>query len=391
MSSPQILDRLFQPMPGGEFMASVWEQRHLHLQRGDDAYFADILRDVAVGERIWRAQGSWAGFSLGRSSTSPRECAYLNQPLTEAGVRAALGEGYTLVVNDVQNAATAVARLCREMEAVFCARANANLYLTPAGCQGLDAHYDDQDVFVLQLEGAKVWHLYEGAGRVLPLDDEEYRQPAMDGRAPTRITLAPGDVLYIPRGVVHEAHTESSSSLHMTVSVSSIRWASFVARLCEAIARSEAFLRQAIPPAVLRGEASISNRQWDDLLSTLWPHMRQSEMATQALGVLRSQVVQSMRRLPSGCPLLPAPGGDSREGRFRVAPDQVWFLTSGDGVLTLSFIGADMTLPHRFEPVVRRICNGEPFDVETLGAGGQDDELRRLLDHLVVAGLLIEC
>jgi hypothetical protein len=74
-----------------------------------------------------------------------------------------------------------------------------------------------------------------------------------------------------------------------------------------------------------------------------------------------------------------------------VAPDQVWFLTSGDGVLTLSFIGADMTLPHRFEPVVRRICNGEPFEVETLGAGGQHDELRRLLDHLVAAGLLVVC
>ncbi|MES3001934.1 MAG: cupin domain-containing protein [Pseudomonadota bacterium] len=391
MPSPQILDRLFQPMPANDFMSQVWEKRYHHACRADDRYFADLAGDVNLGEQIWRAQGSWAGFSLGRSRTSPRECAYLSQPLTEGAVRAALREGYTLVVNDVQNASATAARLCRAMEAAFCARANANLYLTPAGCQGLDAHYDDQDVFVLQLEGAKVWHLYDDAGRALPLDDEAYQAPDLEGRTPTRVALAPGDVLYVPRGIVHEAHTEHSSSLHMTISVSSIRWASFVARLCDTIARSEPSLRRAIPPAVLRGDVPITGRHWDDLLSVLLPNLTEPAMAGQALGALRSQVMGSMRRLPSADSAILPPRGAVQAERFRIAPDQVWFLTVGDGVLNLSFIGADMTMPSRFEPLVRRICDGQPVDVETLSAGEPHDQIRRLLDQLVAAGLLVAC
>jgi len=38
----------------------------------------------------------------------------------------------------------------------------ANVYLTPAGTQGFAPHFDDVEVFMLQLEGKKRWRLYEG-------------------------------------------------------------------------------------------------------------------------------------------------------------------------------------------------------------------------------------
>ena len=37
----------------------------------------------------------------------------------------------------------------------------ANVYLTPPGTQGFAPHFDDVDVFLLQLEGRKHWRLYE--------------------------------------------------------------------------------------------------------------------------------------------------------------------------------------------------------------------------------------
>ena len=37
----------------------------------------------------------------------------------------------------------------------------ANVYLTPPGTQGFAPHFDDVDVFILQLEGKKHWRLYE--------------------------------------------------------------------------------------------------------------------------------------------------------------------------------------------------------------------------------------
>ena len=37
----------------------------------------------------------------------------------------------------------------------------ANVYLTPPGTQGFAPHFDDVDVFLLQLEGKKHWRLYK--------------------------------------------------------------------------------------------------------------------------------------------------------------------------------------------------------------------------------------
>lgn len=39
-------------------------------------------------------------------------------------------------------------------------RAQTNAYLTPPSNQGFTAHTDSQDVFILQLEGAKRWRVY---------------------------------------------------------------------------------------------------------------------------------------------------------------------------------------------------------------------------------------
>src|SRR5215469_8498820 len=89
------------------------------------------------------------------------------------------------------------AALCRSLEAVFHCPVHANMYLTPEGAQGFDAHFDTHEVFVLQLEGSKQWRLY-GEPRALPLVDERFNIPR-DQLGPVReVELSAGDLLYIP-------------------------------------------------------------------------------------------------------------------------------------------------------------------------------------------------
>ena len=79
-------------------------------------------------------------------------------------------------------------------------------YLTPAGTQGFAPHYDDIEAFVLQLEGKKRWRVYKplSPGETLPrysspnYDQSILSEPIID------VVLEPGDLLYFPRGYVHQ-------------------------------------------------------------------------------------------------------------------------------------------------------------------------------------------
>lgn len=37
----------------------------------------------------------------------------------------------------------------------------SNIYITPSNAQGFAPHYDDVDVFIIQVEGRKLWKLYD--------------------------------------------------------------------------------------------------------------------------------------------------------------------------------------------------------------------------------------
>lgn len=106
-------------------------------------------------------------------------------------------------------------------ERVFGCLAGASAYLTPANNQGLAPHYDHVCVFVLQTEGSKTWRLYQPSDEIA-LAEEHSPDLARDQLGqPQQVVLQPGDVLYMPRGTVHEAvaGTTSHHSTHVTISV----------------------------------------------------------------------------------------------------------------------------------------------------------------------------
>ena len=135
----------------------------------------------------------------------------------------------------LQAASGAVATLVRELRAVvphvFC-----NMYLTPPHARAVDAHADDRDVVVIQLKGRKRWRVQLKDPPVpFPVTDEQVGKGgrevpdgtlrAADPSCTLTATLEEGDVLYIPRGFVHEAATgDDAPSLHLTLAVPTHDW-----------------------------------------------------------------------------------------------------------------------------------------------------------------------
>lgn len=127
--------------------------------------------------------------------------------------------------------ADSVQALLSLLEVEWGCMVGANAYLTPPDAsQGFAPHYDDIEAFCLQLSGRKRWKVYPPVtGQKLPRvssedftenDLKEMEDPVMD------IILSPGDLLYMPRGWIHQActleggskTTDDGHSLHLTVS-----------------------------------------------------------------------------------------------------------------------------------------------------------------------------
>jgi hypothetical protein len=162
-------------------------------------------------------------------------------------VHRSYAHGKTVIIKAMHHRWPAVAAMCRDLEAIFDCPVHTNLYLTPCGAQGFDAHYDTHEVFVLQIDGEKHWRLY-GAARELPLPDEAVTIAKDQLGSPTQeVLLQPGDLLYLPRGHVHEAFTSERSSLHLTVGVNVRRWVELLQQAIASAGAGDVRLRETLP------------------------------------------------------------------------------------------------------------------------------------------------
>ena len=156
-------------------------------------------------------------------------------------------EGATVIFGGLQDRHEPVRRLCTAVAQQTTLRTQANIYLTPPHSQGFDIHWDTHDVFVIQIEGTKHWRIYDG-GPEHPLGGEKF-DPEKHQAGPMidEFTLRAGQVLYIPRGVMHAAAATDDVSLHITLGMMAYTWSELLAdSLTELAARSPAW-RENVP------------------------------------------------------------------------------------------------------------------------------------------------
>lgn len=179
---------------------------------------------------------------------------------------AAYLNGCSVVVNHSDCLVGSIAALCDDLQLSF-PHAYANVYVTPPGLQAVNAHADDRDVLVIQVFGEKHWTVYkrlpvpypypdEQAGKSFPVPSEVFQ-----GGELLDCTLRPGDVLYMPRGYVHEARCSPEHlSFHVTVALATHDW-TLAGVTSDLVARS---LRQQVNfrPALPRNVGRIPLEQW---------------------------------------------------------------------------------------------------------------------------------
>ncbi|XP_020666058.3 ribosomal oxygenase 2 isoform X2 [Pogona vitticeps] len=274
-----LFECLISPIKQDVFFREYWEQKPLLLQRNDPsvALYYQSLFPLSDLQDIVK-QGLYYGrdINICRCVNGKKKIFNKDGKVSYTQLKKDFDQKKaTIQFHQPQRFKDELWKIQEKLECYFGSLVGSNVYITPSGSQGLPPHYDDVEVFILQLEGEKHWRLYQPT---VPLAQEYNAEPEERIGTPTHdFLLKPGDLLYFPRGTIHQADTPPgiSHSTHVTISTyQNQSWRDFfldvVPGLVLATAKEDIEFRKSIPRQLLmKVDLSESSRQLSGFLRCL--------------------------------------------------------------------------------------------------------------------------
>jgi bifunctional lysine-specific demethylase and histidyl-hydroxylase NO66 len=370
---------LIAPTTREAFFADSYEQAPLLSQSGDPERFAELLTLARLDAFIAGADLREGMLDLAHAETRPERGDYVDArgDILRTVVADQYTKGATVILPQLQESIPELGLFCRALEEVFSAHLQTNVYLTPPGHQGFPIHYDNHDVFVLQLSGRKAWRLYDQPVGI-PYRGEGF---ALGDHAPgplaAAFTLAPGDCLYVPRGLMHDAQNDGDApSLHITVGLITKTWADLMLEAVSELALEEPDFRRSLPPGFAARDFDRSDAQTH--FQRLIGHIAKRARMDGAFELIGDNHLRARRPDVSGVfaapPPVPQPGATYRRRRYvpwTVAEDD-------DGKLALIGPGGDILFDPADGDALDIALSGAPFTPEALPAADPAELVRRL-------------
>jgi hypothetical protein len=272
------LEKILEPCPQEEFFASSWGKTYKHVP-GWTGKFSSLLPWDQLNKILQQHRLDFPRLRLTRDGESLPVNSYLRYAaggrrkiaiprLQQDKLTQQLNEGATLVLDAVDELSDTLTELAEGLEFLFHERIQINAYAGWRTSQGFDLHWDDHDVFILQVTGRKHWKIY-GMTRAYPLaqDSEQARKPTQEPL--WEQTLDAGDLLYIPRGWWHVARPLDEPTLHLTVGVHNRTGIDFMRHLSDRLRASEIF-RADLPRFASSSDRAFHLERLREELLTIW-------------------------------------------------------------------------------------------------------------------------
>lgn len=394
---PISVSDLFSPMTTTTFLREVWGGRPHVISRSDARFAAllpwDTLNDLLATNRLdyGRFRLTKGGRPLPAEAFLTHERTRTGAPITRidvAGLHGAVEEGATLILDGADELVPAIGALATALERILGEYVRAHVFAGWHHSQGLATHWDDHDVLMLQIHGAKDWQVYEPTREHPMQRDVEFCELPEGTKPCLKVRVEPGDFLYIPRGWWHDATPCGMPTLHVSFSVKKRTGIDYLESLVEALC-DDPFLRADVPrfaPEGRRAEymeqlrtrvlAAVDGLPLDQYL--------RGQDARAALGRRPSLpwpgLAEAACALPNSTTLTP---------QLRRAVE----LQRDEDGITLAAGGRQLTLGEEAEPVLAFLTSCEPCTVagllaKTGAAGLSDDDVRGLLNQLICLGVV---
>lgn len=309
-------DYLLGSVSQDEFFEKYWGKRAVIIP-GDETRFSEIFSWDEVNHFLNYSRTNFDGIRLllEKKELPRREL---------ANAKNYLEKGATLVINGVNQIDPVVSRFSSFIGRELNTPINTNCYASYTSKQGFDTHFDEHDVFIVQVEGSKLWAVFEPT-----IEHPLHIQALNKGDAPTsdpyiECELKKGDVLYIPRGHWHHA-VAATPSVHLTVGPESRSGVEYLQWAVSQMMHGDKFFRQDIPIA---GSQLFGGTRSDEELDQYLETFSQRFVEVFSSSVLKESIVQyAMTSNPIGTNLnLPISWDSnsivSEQRRFKLHPEQ---------------------------------------------------------------------
>lgn len=383
-------DQVIAPMGRADFLRGPWDKEFVHIS-GTPGRFSHLLSwdELNAALEQHRLTPPRLKLYLGGQPVDARR--FLTTPnlgvprLDSGGLAACLGEGATLILDDVQEVAPRVRALMQAFQAALHTDAFANLYASWHSQNAFDLHWDPQSAMVLQLAGRKRWVVHKPT-RLHPLDNDLEAAPRPTGQPVWDGMMEDGDVLYLPRGWWHVAYPVNEPSLHLTVSLTPPKSLEFLGWVVSRL-RAEEAVRANLP--ALAGEAALAahvktlRRLIDGMLTekTAGEFLREWEANIGPAPHIRVQQAAYEQF---------APLADA--SRVRLGTLNRLFFSLRDGVFVFNAAGRSWTVPPDLVPALEMLSNARDVSLAELAArvpASAAANLRNSLGVLARAGVVI--
>jgi ribosomal protein L16 Arg81 hydroxylase len=245
------LGSLVAPVTEEEFRARYWEQKPLMVHRGEPGFYGDLFTLQDFDAAVTRATSHVKLTNEAARKTVPYRGP---EPPGLEAVLDDMRDGGTLVLDQLHLQEPKLGLLCRLLGQELGHLFKTELFLTPPHGKSSVPHWDNVDVFVLQVLGSKHWQI-EQERRVFPvrpdsMDDDDVRAFRA---GVTSVTVNQGDLIYIPRGFMHVAECASEASLHISLKLVPVVMEELLHAIIKAAAQRDETLRVALPLGFMQG------------------------------------------------------------------------------------------------------------------------------------------
>lgn len=288
---------------------------------------------------------------------------------------------YSVRFPDLRPFSAEVDALARALEMLLCQPVSASAFWSRGGMRA-PVHYDDHDLIVVQLHGTKRWYVATRPPELFNTWKGVSGNPP-DLGAHDVVDLAPGDLMYLPRGTFHTVDSDTES-VHLALGFTPLTLREAIVAALDHLSDMNRPLRATVAGQMAGISAEALAPGVADALSQMVGAVRAPGFLQAALERRSSRAIGALDPLPRP-PAAPALGLDTP---LRHAQGAFSHLGANAETIDVAYPGGHLYIHRGAQAAVMFITRTPSFRVRDLPGEIGDDVRLALVTRFVEVGFL---